>query len=160
MARDDPYANARSPWKTYEVVEPASDGELRGVVSAALKRHSPQAQPAVAKMQRVEDIGWPEALQRMFVGKKKRKRAIVRPDEHDPPIWELKCTPHAWRLFFYTWENSNDGQDKRIIYLHADYKTTQRQDHAEVATARNRRGRDKPGSRAGHPRTKEFRWPE
>jgi hypothetical protein len=139
-------------WKTYEVVERDAAGEFTTTpVSAAFIEHAPQAAPAIAKMQRVQDMGFHEAREQMYVAGKKRKKAIVRPDKEDPPIWELKCTPHAWRLFFYIYEKSTD---KRIIYLHADYKTTRKQDAGAVASARRRRGS------AGHPATQEFEFPD
>jgi hypothetical protein len=151
---DGTQRDARSGWKSYQVLERDAAGNWREPVMAALNFHRPQAQPAVAKMQKVEEIGWPEARAQMFVAGKKRKKAIVRPDKKEPIIWELKCTPHAWRVFFYIFESTTDVADKRIIYLHASYKTTTGQDYGEVAIARSRRG---PST--GHPPTWEFEFP-
>jgi hypothetical protein len=140
-----------SVWKSYQVVERDSFAEP---VMGALTFRAPQSQPAFAKMQKVEEIGWPQAREQMHVGGDKRKKAIVRPDDEEPIIWELKCTPHAWRLFFYIYEHPAKETDRRIIYLHASYKTTRGQDYGEVAIARTRRG---PGT--GHPLTTEFEFP-
>lgn len=141
----------RSPWKSYEVAWSDSDGRQVAPVWEAFRHHRAQAAPAVAKMERVQNVGWPTAREQFYVAGAKRKKAIVRPDDKDPIIWELKCTPHAWRIFFYIFQHAKNESDNRIIYLHASYKTTQERDYGEVITARQRRG---PG--AGHPSTREF----
>ena len=148
-------AAAGSPWKSYHVLEPDGAGDYGEPVMEAFAFHAPQAAPAIAKMQKVQEIGWPKAREQMHVGKKKRKKAIVRSDDEEPIIWELKCTPHAWRIFFYIFEHSINKTDRRIIYLHASYKKQRGQDYGEVAIARIRRG---PG--ANHPPTREFEFPE
>lgn len=125
-------------WKSFEFVEVDEVGAFSDdPVTGALRLHSAQADRAIAKMQRLEDRGWPDAEASMYVPGRTRKKAIVQPDRQKyPEVWLLKCTPHAWRLYFYIWEN---GDDKRIIYLHALYK--KRIGDEEVATAAKRHQR-------------------
>jgi len=135
---------ARSPWLTYEVVQRDGDGNLTIVpVSEAFAFRRPQAQPAIAKMQKVEEIGWPAA--RAQLHDKRGRRLIVRADDKSPALWELKCKPHAWRLYFFTYEHNSNRHDKRLIYVRAIYKKQTAQDDNEAVTARNVCSSIRPG---------------
>jgi len=128
-----------SGWKSYEFIEVDDSGRyMSDPVTDAFELHSAQKGEALKRMQRVEDRGWPDAEETMYVrGKAGKKKAIVRPDDEGyPEIWVLKCSPHAWRLYFYIWEK---GDDKRIIYLHALFKKRIGDD--EIVTAGNRHRR-------------------
>lgn len=146
---------AASVWITYEVVQRDGDRNLTLTpVSAALAFRRPQAKPAVAKMQKVEELGWPTARQQLH--DKKGRHLIVRADDKESPyLWELKCTPHAWRLFFYTYEHPTNKSDKRLIYVHAIYKKQTAQDDGETVTARNVCTSIRPGDSA----TRRFPFP-
>jgi hypothetical protein len=76
----------------------------------------------------VQELGWPEA--RRSLKDDHGKPLIVRKDE---PIWLLKCKPSCWRLYFYVWEK---GEIKRIIYVHAVCKKTNKEDPRHAAEAR------------------------
>ena len=121
---------AETRWTSW-VVEPLNqDGEFsKSPVVELLELHRGDSQSAIQKMQRLEDMGFTEARQKLKV--KDGKRAIVRPDKVDPAIWELKTTPHPWRLYFHQVE-----QEKYIIYTHAVYKQKQQQDPNDVVIAR------------------------
>jgi len=136
---------SRSGWDTFEVVVPARDRKAVPVFEAFAYRSS-EAKQGMSKMLKVEEAGFPYARDNFRVSGG-RKKAIVRADDLAPFLWELKCTPHAWRLLFITIENPLDESDKRLVYLHAYYKNTDAQDPSEIATARGRE-RDLSANRA------------
>lgn len=80
-------------------------------------------------MQRLEDIGWPEARELLLI--EGHRRAIVRPDDSEPPVWELKTNPHQWRFYFDV-----DETNRYITYAYATYKTRTAADPGDVASAR------------------------
>lgn len=118
-------------WTSW-LVEPLNqDGEYsQARVQDLLNLHREHSLSALQKMQRLEDMGFTEARTKLRV--RGGKRAVVRPDALEPAIWELKTTPHAWRLYFHPFE-----QQEFIVYTHAIYKQQQKQDPGDVVIARN-----------------------
>jgi hypothetical protein len=138
MPKQKPNPEARSGWATYEIAMRNYAGELKIFpVFEELELHLPQAKPAVTKIQKVQDVGWPKA--RTQIHDDEGRRAIACVDKKQKPyIWLLKCKPSAWRLYFYVWEHPTNGHDKRIVYLHAIYKKQTPEDDGETLTARQR----------------------
>jgi hypothetical protein len=117
------------------VVQRDGNGDLTiAPVTSALLLHRPQMKFALTKMLKVQELGFVTARRDLRVGR--HRKAIVRADGERPFLWELKCTPAAWRLYFYTWENDSKPDDKRLIYVHAIYKKKTAQDDAAAKTAR------------------------
>jgi hypothetical protein len=91
----------------------------------------------------VQELGWPSA-----------KRCLK--DDHGHPlvvkkdsvIWLLKCKPTCWRLYFCVHEN---GNDKRIIYVHAVCKKTDKEDPSDAVKARRIADGLRPGGSAVTP---------
>ena len=134
-------ASRRSPqWVSYEIATADSEGEFTGrPYWDELLEHRPQAKQALQKMQRLEEAGFHGARTQWRHKGKKSTRVIVCVDsKKEPKIWLLKCTPHAWRLYFYVWESDGDERDKRLIYLYAFYKQGRSEGGAETTIARER----------------------
>jgi hypothetical protein len=113
-----------SGWKTYEVYH--RDGTTPFSNELATGGTTP-VQP-ITKMRLVQELGWPEA-KRLLKDGRGRPLVVKKLD----PIWLLKCTPTCWRLYFYVYEN---GADKRLIYLHAVCKKTDKEDPRDAAEAK------------------------
>lgn len=60
-------------------------------------------------------------------------------------IWLLKCKPTCWRLYFYVYEN---GKDKRIIYVYAVCKKSDKEDANDAIKARRIADEIRPGGSA------------
>jgi hypothetical protein len=130
-----------SGWRTYEVLQKNSDGEYSITrVSDALAISGKASKQPIARMQMLQDIGWPEA--KVAMKDSQGKCLIARKDE---VIWLLKCKPSCWRLYFYVWENE---KNKRIIYLHAVCKKTTKEDPKDARQARRIHDEIRPGGSA------------
>jgi hypothetical protein len=119
-----------SGWKTYEVFQRDGHGEYAVTpFSDALAVSGSTPTQAITKMRMVQELGWPEA-----------KRVLTDDQGHhlivqkDKVIWLLKCKPSGWRLYFYVWKN---GEEKRIIYVHATCKKKDAEDPNDAAEARS-----------------------
>ena len=91
-------------------------------------------------MRMVQDLGWPEA--RRQLKDDHGHPLIVRKDD---VIWLLKCKPGCWRLYFYVWEND---EQKRLIYVHAVCKKTDKEDPSDASEARRVADEIRPGGSA------------
>lgn len=80
---------------------------------------------AITKMRMVQDLGWPES-KRVLKDDHGHHRIVKKTDF----IWLLKCKPNCWRLYFHVWE-----KEKRIIYVHAVCKKSDKEDPSECAEA-------------------------
>jgi hypothetical protein len=116
-------------WASYELVWPRPEGERRPF-SNDLALSSERNQ-ALKIIQRVEDLGWPEA-EKLTIGKKKKKRTrrIVRKDD---VIYLLKCTTSCWRFYFYVRQDTH-----HFIYVHGVCKKRDAEDPADFVSARQR----------------------
>ena len=118
-----------SGWTTYEIAIPDGKGGYILPVDSALGISVTLAVQPLTKMQKVQELGWPEARTLKHDG----KNVIVRADKlKDPLLWELKVSPSCWRLYFGVWEAR-----KGIVYLHAICKKEWKQDDGEAAKARS-----------------------
>jgi hypothetical protein len=133
--------NLSSVWNSYEVYQRDSEGNhtltpFSDALAAAGRR---LAQP-ITKMRMVQEIGWPEAKRRL---KDDHGRPLVV--KKDDVIWLLKCKPSCWRLYFYVYQNGNDN---RIIYVHAICKKSDREDLGDAVEARRIADEIRPGGSA------------
>jgi hypothetical protein len=137
-----------SGWKTYEVYQRDSSGEVAITpFSDALAVSGRMPVQPVTKIRIVQDIGWPEAKRRLK--DRHGHPLIVKKDDR---IWLLKCKPTCWRLYFYVYEN---GEDKRIIYVHAVCKKADKENPHDAVEAR----RIADGIRRGGSATTPFEFP-
>ena len=119
-----------SVWASYVIECRREDGSFdESQVIALLKAHRPKAKRGLQKIQRLQDIGWPEARTKLLI--EHGRRAIVKPDDEEPTVWELKTNPHPWRFYFHI-----DEPEHHIIYAYSIYKTTTAADPRDVASAR------------------------
>jgi hypothetical protein len=129
-----------SGWESYELCWVDAEGRINDPVTAALKAGE-KAETALSKIELVEAMGWPEARKLRFTTGNNQKKRIVQKDDH---IWELKCTPACWRLYFYVQE-TDDGTIQRFVYVHAVCKHTGPENPADAITARQRYDRRRTG---------------
>ena len=138
----------KSPWTSQEIVIIDRAGRQSFPYWNALMTGGRiDAQPII-RMQKVQEVGWPDAAQVLFfsVGTRRKKRIVKK----DDVIWELKCTPNCWRLYFYVSE-----QPKHIVYVHAVCKKTDAEDPRDAASARQQYD----CVSAGRCTTRPFRFP-
>lgn len=127
-----------SGWETFEVVERDADGNLSVTpFSDTLAGSGIIAVQPINKMRMVQEIGWPEAKRRL---KDDQGRPLVA--KKDEVVWLLKCKPTCWRLYFRVYQN---GKNKRLVYLHAVCKKSDKEDPGEAAEARRIADRISPG---------------
>lgn len=125
-----PIQSGDEPWTSWMIEVQRDGGEFSvSQVFALLKKHSPQARPGLQKMNRLQDMGWPEA--RSMLKLASGKNAVVRPDKEQPDVWELKTTPHPWRFYFHV-----DELKRYITYAHATYKQRTEANPGHVSSAR------------------------
>lgn len=127
-----------SGWTTFEVIERDEGGTLSITpFSDTLAASGAIAVQPVNKIRMVQEIGWPEAKRRL---KDNNGHPLVV--KKDDVIWLLKCKPSCWRLYFYVYQN---GNVKRIIYLHAVCKKADKEDPGDAIEARRIADRIRPG---------------
>lgn len=130
-----------SGWITYEVCQKDGDGNYTITpFSDALAVAGTRPTQAITKMRTVQNIGWPEA-KRVLVDDNGR-HLIAKKDD---VIWVLKCKPTCWRLYFYVWQQ---GKEKRIIYVRAACKKTDKEDPRDAHEARRVYQEIRPGGSA------------
>jgi hypothetical protein len=86
--------------------------------------------PVITKLRLLREIGWPQA--RASLHNNRGDRIIVRSGKDDPAIWELKMSPHCWRLYFHVYEKSQN-----FAFVHAVCKKATTEDPADAVAARN-----------------------
>jgi hypothetical protein len=86
--------------------------------------------PVITKLRLMRQIGWPHA--RTSLHDDRGKRIIVRADDQEPTIWELKLKPHCWRVYFHVYERSHN-----FAFLHAVCKKATPQNPGDAVSARN-----------------------
>lgn len=118
-------------WKSCVIETKRSDGQFdESQVLRLLREHRPDAQRGLQKIERLQDIGWPEARTQLKVSG--GRRAVVRPDTAEPEVWELKTNPHPWRFYFHVDEAKQD-----IIYAFGTYKKRTEAHAGDIASARH-----------------------
>jgi hypothetical protein len=135
-------SHVATKWVTYEVLEKDEDGNRTiDTFSRALSAGAGVLPTqAITKMRMVQEIGWPQA--KRDLKDDQGRPLIAKKDEH---IWLLKCKPSCWRLYFYVWQN---GDDRRLNYLHAVCKKQDQEDPDDAAEARRIFGGIRPGGSA------------
>ena len=133
--------NLSSGWNSYEVYQ--RDGRGNHAItpfSDALAAPGKILAQPVTKMRMVQDLGWPGAKRHL---KDDHGHPLVV--KKDDVIWLLKCKPSCWRLYFYVYEN---GENKRIIYVHAVCKKSDQEDAGDAVEARRIADGIRPGGSA------------
>jgi hypothetical protein len=130
-----------SGWITYEIYQKDNKGDYSITpFSSALAASGKLPTSVLTKMRILQDIGWPEAKR---VLKDDCGRPLIA--KKDAVIWLLKCKPKCWRLYFYVYKN---GEDRRIIYVHAVCKKANSEDANDALEARRLANEIRPGGSA------------
>lgn len=141
-------ADLSSGWKTYEVCESDSEGEVtRTPFSDELVKSGKIPVQAITKMRMLEELGWPTAKRQLKDNH--GHPLVVKKDER---IWLLKCKPACWRLYFYVHESS---KSKCFIFVHAVCKKADQEDDGDTREARRIADQIRPGGS----RITEFEFP-
>ncbi len=147
------------PWTGAEVLEPDANGVFnvdtgaRPVWDAISESGVPDV-TALGLMHKVLILGWPDAM-RQLRSRRRGKKRIVRVVA-DPEIWELKCQPSGWRVYFYVYQTPKEDGKKYILFLHAVDKKRWKEDDSDKRTAVANLGR----VRSGAAKPVEFQFPD